>query len=74
MARISKIPLDNQTYKQVLDTLDLVLGKMKRANTKWNEAELKKATGDLVAIYHDTRFGLVDFETALERFCLTIGG
>ena len=51
-----------------------VLGKMKRANTKWNEAELKKATGDLVAIYHDTRFGLVDFEIALERFCLTIGG
>lgn len=30
MARISKYPLDNKTYKQVLDTLDLVLGRMKK--------------------------------------------
>ena len=30
MARVSKIPLDYKTYKQVLDTLDLVLGKMKK--------------------------------------------
>lgn len=30
MARVSKIPLDYKTYRQVLDTLDLVLGKMKK--------------------------------------------
>ncbi len=30
MARISKYPLDRKTYTQVLDTLDLVLGKMKK--------------------------------------------
>jgi len=30
MARISRFPLDKKTYRQVLDTLDLVLGKMKK--------------------------------------------
>lgn len=30
MARISKYPLERKTYRQVLDTLDLVLGKMKK--------------------------------------------
>ena len=30
MARISKIPLDHKTYRQILDTLDLILGKSKK--------------------------------------------
>ena len=35
MARISKIPLDKKTYRQVLDTLDLVLGKMKKKEVRY---------------------------------------
>lgn len=34
MARISKYPLEKDTYKQVLDVLDLVLGKMKKEEVR----------------------------------------
>ena len=34
MARISKIPLDGKTYRQILDTLDLVLGKSKKEEVR----------------------------------------
>lgn len=34
MARISSYPLDNKTYRQTLDTLDLVLGKMKKEEVR----------------------------------------
>src|SRR5215213_9878886 len=34
MARLSRIPLDDKTYRQILDTLDLVLGKMKKEEVR----------------------------------------
>lgn len=34
MARISSFPLDHKTYKQILDILDLVLGKMKKEEVR----------------------------------------
>lgn len=34
MARISKNPLDNKAYRQVLNTLDLVLGKLKKEEVR----------------------------------------
>ena len=34
MARVSKIPLDYKIYERVLDTLDLVLGKMKKEEVR----------------------------------------
>lgn len=34
MPQVSRIPLDHQTQHQVLDTLDLVLGKLKKDETR----------------------------------------
>ena len=34
MARVSKIRLDYKTYTQILDTLDMVLGKMKKEEVR----------------------------------------
>lgn len=34
MARLSNTPLDKKTYRQILDTLDLVLGKLKREEVR----------------------------------------
>lgn len=34
MARLSNTPLDEKTYRQILDTLDLVLGKMKKEEVR----------------------------------------
>ena len=34
MARLSNTPLDNKTYRQILDTLDLVLGKLKKEEVR----------------------------------------
>lgn len=34
MARLSNVPLEKKTYRQILDTLDLVLGKLKREEVR----------------------------------------
>ena len=34
MARVSRIPLDKAAYRHILDTLDLVLGKLKREEVR----------------------------------------
>ncbi|MDP3996293.1 MAG: hypothetical protein Q8P86_01190, partial [bacterium] len=38
----------------------------------YSEDELKNLSSKLVSLYHDSRRGLHDFNTALERFILTI--
>src|SRR3990167_1298273 len=35
MARISRIPLEGDVYRQVLDTFDLVLGKLKKEEVRY---------------------------------------
>lgn len=46
--------------------------KSKRGLEKFTVAELEKLSGDLAALWHDTRRGLVDFAIGLERLVLAI--
>ena len=57
------------------DTANLkpfVVGKAKRFLAHYSPEELKALTSQFVALYHDTRLGLVDFELELERVMLTL--
>lgn len=46
--------------------------KAKRYVSKWNESELRNLTNNLVSIYHDSRRGEHEMETALEKFILDL--
>jgi DNA polymerase III delta subunit len=46
--------------------------KAKSALKNWKESELRDLTSDLVSIYHNSRRGKHDLETALERLILGI--
>ena len=39
---------------------------------KFSSEEIQKLASKLVALYHDSHRGLVDFETGLERFILSV--
>lgn len=47
-----------------------VFNKSKSFARNYSEKELKKMSGDLVAMYHDAHRGLVDFNVALEKWIL----
>lgn len=47
-----------------------VYSKSKRYASGFKEGELQNISSKLVALYHDTRRGIVEFDTALERFVL----
>lgn len=49
-----------------------VAGKAKRGLAKFKVEELEKLSGDLVALWHDTRRGLGDFDIGLEQLVLSI--
>lgn len=47
-----------------------VLGKARRACQKWQDEELQNLLSKFVSIYHETRLGLIDFDTELEKTIL----
>lgn len=49
-----------------------VFSKSQRFAKNFTEEDLKKLSSDLVRIYHDSHRGISDFDSALERFVLTI--
>ena len=49
-----------------------VYNKSLRFSKNFEQGDLRKLSAKLVSIYHDTRRGIVDFGTALEKFILEI--
>ncbi len=47
-----------------------VYGKAKRYAAGFSQEELQKISSKLVTLYHDTRRGMVEFNTEMERFVL----
>ena len=54
------------------DMKDFPFNKAKTGLKKYSEEEIDRLTSDLIAVSHDSRRGVHDFEVALERWVLSI--
>lgn len=63
-----------QKYKTAaeVDMKPFPFNKAKAGAKKYSEEELERLTTELIAVSHDSRRGLCDFEIALERWVLSI--